>query len=357
MPSISALPLIVLLLAGRPYDPLRLPEVVVHHHDLVVQDDHRRREIPLRVYLAEGAASAPVVLFSHGLGGSSRNNPYLGEHWARRGFAVVFMQHPGSDESVWRDVPAARRMAAMQRAASAANLTLRVHDVSAVIDQLDRWSREDGHALAGRLDLERIGMSGHSFGALTTQAVSGQAPALGRSAADHRIRAACAMSPSAPRLGGDRAAARAFSGVRIPWLVMTGTNDVSLIGGADLESRLAVFPALPPGSKYELVLFEAEHSAFGDRALPGDRGNRNPNHHRAILAITTAFWEATLRDDERARAWLDAEPPAPAAIASGELRDRGLSGTAGQGGPRTGSDAAVVGPWSVLEPNDRWQRK
>jgi hypothetical protein len=27
---------------------------------------------------------------------------------------------------------------------------------------------------------------------------------------------------------------------------------VAPIGGADLESRLAVFPALPPGGKYEL---------------------------------------------------------------------------------------------------------
>jgi len=35
---------------------------------------------------------------------------------------------------------------------------------------------------------------------------------------------------------------------------MTGTKDVAPVGAADLESRLAVFPALPPGGKYELVL-------------------------------------------------------------------------------------------------------
>ena len=106
-------------------------------------------------------------------------------------------------------------------------------------------------------------------------------------------------------------------------MLMTGTKDlVPLIGKADMKSRLAVYPALPPGGKYELVLDRAEHSAFTDRPLPGDTEKRNPNHHRAILALSTAFWDAYLRDDPAAKAWLDGD-----------------------------------GPKSVLEKDDRWQRK
>jgi hypothetical protein len=86
-------------------------------------------------------------------------------------------------------------------------------------------------------------------------------------------------------------------GVSIPWMLMTGTQDVSAIGDVDVESRLAVFPALPPGGKYELVLHGAEHSAFSDRAVPGDKEQRNPNHHRAILALSAAFWDAWLRHE------------------------------------------------------------
>jgi len=56
--------------------------------------------------------------------------------------------------------------------------------------------------------------------------------------------------------------------------------------------------------------------------LPGDKEARNPNHHRAILALSTAFWDAYLRGDAAARAWLDGD-----------------------------------GPRSVLEPKDRWQKK
>jgi hypothetical protein len=90
---------------------------------------------------------------------------------------------------------------------------------------------------------------------------------------------------------------------------MTGTRDVAPIGNATVESRLAVFDALPPGSKYELVLDGGLHSAFTDRALPSDRAPRNPAHHRAILATSSAFWDAFLRGDGSARAWLDGADP------------------------------------------------
>jgi hypothetical protein len=77
--------------------------------------------------------------------------------------------------------------------------------------------------------------------------------------------------------------------------------------GGDLDSRLGVYPALPPGDKYELVLHEAEHGAFGERV---------------ILALSTAFWDAFLKEDTEAKAWLNSE-----------------------------------GPRSVLEKDDKWQRK
>ncbi len=303
------------------YDPLRTTGTALAPIDLDVRDAKRNRTVPIRVYRPAARTNAPVLLFSHGLGGSRSNNPYLGEHWAARGYVVVYIQHPGSDESVWKNTGPLRRMAAMRRAASTENFLLRVADVPAVIDALARWNAQAGHLLAGALDLSRLGMSGHSFGAVTTQAVSGQALPNGRTPyLDPRIRAAVIMSPSAPR---NASASAAFGKVDLPWLLMTGTKDQAVIGDATVENRLAVYPALPDGRKYELVLHDAEHSAFGDRALPGDaEGARNANHHRAILATGTAFWDAYLLDDAGARTWLDG--------------------------------AAVR---TVLEPKDRWQRK
>jgi predicted dienelactone hydrolase len=286
------------------YDPLAVPkDKPGSYRDFTVQDQVRKREIPVRIYLPDAVAPAPVVLFSHGLGGTRAGCAYLGEHWSARGYVVVFLQHHGSDDSVWRDQPPSERMDAMKKAASLQNFELRVSDVPRVLDQLESWNKEDGHMLHGRLDMSHVGMSGHSFGAVTTQAVSGQSiRLLGPRFTDSRIRAAIAFSPSSPRRGD---AAVAFGAVKIPWMLMTGTKDIAPIGDADLASRRAVYPHLPASiDKYELVLHNAEHSAFTERALPGDSEPRNPNHHRVILALSTAFWDAHLRGDAAARAWL-----------------------------------------------------
>jgi predicted dienelactone hydrolase len=286
------------------YDPLAVaPGAAVQEAKLAVRDSARNREIPVRVVLPAAAGAAPVLLFSHGLGGSREGSAYLGEHWSRRGYVTVYLQHPGSDDSAWKGARAKARRRSLEDAASAQNLLLRLGDVKAVLDQLEAWNRAGGHALSGRLRMDQVGMSGHSFGALTTQGVSGQSfPMQGVKFTDKRIRAAVIMSPGSPRRGG---AEQAFSQVQMPWMLMTGTRDVAQIGGQTLESRLDVYRHLPPGGKYELVLEGAEHSAFTDRGLPASAAQRNPNHHRVILALSTAFWDAYLRNDAAARAWLD----------------------------------------------------
>lgn len=296
------------------YDPLEVESIAsVRFLDLSVIDVTRDREIPIRVYLPPDNADKPkrtpqpVVLFSHGLGGSRAGSSFLGKHWAVRGYVAIFLQHPGSDESVWKDQPLAKRMAAMRKAASGKNYLLRVRDVPAVLDQLAEWNGQTGHELAGRLDARNVGMSGHSFGGHTTQAVAGQKfPLAGQALTDERVKAAIVMSPSAPVRGDVNTA---FGSVKIPWLLMTGTHDTAAIGSQTPESRRRVFPALAPGDKFELVLNKAEHSVFTERALPGDKEQRNPNHHRVILALSTAFWDAYLRNDAGAKAWLLGDDP------------------------------------------------
>jgi predicted dienelactone hydrolase len=305
---------------STPYDPLHLPGGQASAFlDVTVHDGDRDRDIPLRIYLPAGHDPAPVVLFSHGLGGSREGSSFLGRHWAARGYVVVFLQHAGSDSSIWQGKPPEEAMRDLKRAASFRNFKLRNEDVVAVLDQLERWNRQPASRLERRLDLTRVGMSGHSFGGVTTQAVGGQSYGRGgQRYVDRRIDAAIVFSPSSPRRGTPQ---RAFADVKIPWLLMTGTEDEAPIGDT-AEGRLRVYPALPPGSKYELVLDGARHSAFTDRPLPGEQAGRNPNHHRAIVAISTAFWDAYLKGDPAARAWLDGD-----------------------------------GPREVLQPADRWQHK
>lgn len=295
--------------AQAAYDPLSAVTVESPPQDLTVRDATRERDLPIRIYLPAEKKAAPVVLFSHGLGGNREGSAFLGRHWSARGYVCVFLQHPGSDDGIWKDKPPAARAAAMMTAASAKNLLLRVRDVPAVLDELKRWNEDKAHPLHQRMSLERVGMSGHSFGAQTTQAVSGQRFPIGPSMADPRIKAAIVFSPGKPARGDVQ---KAFGEVRLPWLLMTGTKDVArigpqTIGATDVESRLAVYPALPPGDKYELVLHEAAHFAFTDRPDFGGEAARNPNHHRVILALSTAFWDAFIKDDAEAKAWLNGE--------------------------------------------------
>jgi predicted dienelactone hydrolase len=290
------------------YDPLSVPQNFhAQQLDLVVHDASRNRDIPVLIYLPTNSVPQPVVLFSHGLGGERHGSAFLGEQWAARGYVAVFVQHPGSDDSVWKDVPMLERMQAMKRAASLDNFLLRVQDIPAVLDQLQIWNADKTNCLAGRMDLKKIGMSGHSFGAVTTEAVSGETfPLSEKKLNDPRIKAAIAFSPGIPKTGSP---ARAFGSVKIPWMLMTGTKDVAPIGDQDVASRLKVYPALQGVPKYELVLFNAEHSVFTDRALPRDKEPRNPNQHRVILALSTAFWDAYLRGDANALAWLNGTGP------------------------------------------------
>ena len=304
--------------ADPAYDPLAiefspaLPATL----DLDVVDEGRERTIPVRVWLPSHDRPAPVILFSHGLGGARDGNAYLGRHWSARGSCVVFLQHAGSDEAVWRDLPFPERLPALRKAINLSTTLDRYRDVPAVLDRLDAWNGEAGGPLDGRLDPARVGIAGHSFGAVTAQGVTGQRTADRRTPfTDRRIGAALLMSPSLPRIGDGQSA---FGSIAIPWMIMTGTEDDSPVGNATPESRREVFAALPPGEKYELVLFQGEHQAFGDRVLPGSKRPRDPNHHRVVLALSTAFFDAFLRGDKAALGWLESDAPR-SVLADGDL--------------------------------------
>ncbi|MCR9117844.1 MAG: dienelactone hydrolase [bacterium] len=303
------------------YDPLVVDDgVSVVDTEFSYGDD--KRVVPLRIYLPKSDESAAVVLFSHGLGGSREAGTYLGKHWAGRGYVVVTMQHAGSDRDVIEGVPLRQKLDTLKKAANAKSAQLRVSDVAATIDHLETLNQPDAK-YAGRFDLKKIGMSGHSFGAVTTQGVSGQKfGRLGQKYTDKRITAAIALSPSPPSIGQ---ASDAFGSVVIPWMLMTGTEDQSIIARTTPAKRREVYQNLPKsGHAYELVLEGAKHEAFADERTSRfrSRSNRNPNHHKAIKAISTAFWDAYLRDNGSAKTWIN------------------------------GTDVK-----SVLEPDDVWQKK
>ena len=275
------------------------------------RDERRMRDVPVKIYLPKDAGRpSPVILFSHGLGGSREGYSYLGRHWASHGYASVHLQHIGSDDRVWRDEPAENRMPAMRRAAG--NLAAAVNrplDVRFALDTLTRENAEGG-ALAGRLDLDRVGMAGHSFGAFTTLAVVGQAFSTtnrGMNMTDDRIKAAIPMS--AP-VRGERTSEELdtmFGSIKVPCLHMTGTLDDSPLADTKAADRRLPFDHSTAAGTYLIVFEGGDHMIFSGRPrvgfMSGD-GSKDAEFQKHIRASSTAFWDAYLLKDEAARAWL-----------------------------------------------------
>lgn len=266
------------------------------------QDRARNRTLPVKVFAPVGTTGPlPVVIFSHGMGGSREGGGYIGEHLAAHGYVAVHVQHPGTDESVWQGQ--ADRQAAMRRALQDPQaIEARLNDPRFIIDELHR-AQAAHPKLRGRLDLARIGMSGHSFGAITTLAAVGQrmGPRL-QSVAEPRIKAAIVYSPSAPR---GVAAQAALESVRTPIFHFTGTQDLSLGDGQAPETRPIPFRTIRGADQYLLVFRDGDHAVFSGRRR-GPRVATDAAYQEVIKAASLAFWDAYLAGDAQARAWLQA---------------------------------------------------
>jgi len=286
---------------AKPYKAEAGPhEVSIHAFDW--HDAKRDRDVPVKVYLPRGKGGPwPVIVFSHGLGGSRDGYEYLGRHWAGHGYVSVHLQHLGSDTAVWKGK--ADPMGAMRKAVTNLDAAIqRPADVTFAIDRLTELGAAKDGPLAGRLDLERIGMAGHSFGAWTTLAVAGQV-FVGRSPRfrDGRVKAAIPMS-APPAKPWQRP--KAYRAIRIPLFHMTGTRDTSPITDATAEERRIPFDRIDGAEQYLLTFTGGDHMVFSGRPRVMGGGENDQRFQNLILQATTAFWDAYLWGDAAAKAWL-----------------------------------------------------
>ena len=269
-------------------------------------DSSRHRDVPVKIYYPKvGDGPFPVIIFSHGLGGSRDGYEYLGRHWASHGYVSVHPTHIGSDSAILKRE--GRLMDIMSEAASdPSNAIARPRDIAFVIDQLVE-ANANMRRLQGRLALDRIGVAGHSFGAYTALASAGQSLVgpNGREGplADTRIRAAIAMSTPARRR--DSAVLdRMYGSIAVPCFHMTGTRDSSPIGDTKAEDRRLPFDHMTAADNYLLTLNGGNHMVFSGIPAKLGGGERDDRFHELILMSSTAFWDAYLKADAKAKAWL-----------------------------------------------------
>jgi dienelactone hydrolase len=233
------------------------------------QDDPTgARSAPVRtlvtdVYLPRGPGPFPLVVFAHGNAGNPGKLTQLLSAWARAGFVVVAPTFP-----LTNDLGGAK--------ATPGDFTNQPADVRFVLDRVLRESRRRASALHHRIDPRRIGLAGHSLGGGTAYAV-----AYNDCCRDRRIDAVIAMDAlKLPFDGGYR-----FRGK--PLLLIHLRKDPVVPFSAS-EGVYAV--AAPP--KYLMALQIGVHfEPYEDAPNP---------HDEAVIAATTAFWDAYLKHERGA---------------------------------------------------------
>jgi dienelactone hydrolase len=272
--------------------------------DLVLNDSRRKKELQLRITYPRDGGPFPVIVFSHGLWGSKDNYRALTGFWASHGYVTIQPTHSDS-RTLGTRIGDPRALSDWQN---------RPADVSFVIDSLDEIAAK-APALKGKLDRQRIGVGGHSFGAGTAQLIGGARAFIrpgGRekSFEDNRVSAILIMSGQGP---GEMLTERSWERFSKPMLVMSGTEDGPTRTGQPAVWRKKPYELAPPGDKY---LFWVEGLDHGFGGISGARLPRNvrlmnikanEDHVLYTKIATLAFWDAYLDKSKEARDYLKSD--------------------------------------------------
>ena len=289
--GLSAMLLAVAISAAVPVNPAAAEAVAPAFRvvDFEWVDPTRSRTIPARLHwpanIAPGAR-VPLIVFSHGMGGSRRGYSYLGKYWAARGVASLHV-HCRRERLVALRAPLTV-VDRLQRAAHESEALARVWDLRFA---LDRVLLGGVGPYGAQIDRRRIVAAGHSYGANTALlAVGARVMREGQWVEARDPRFAAAIVISAPPFYGETDLASVLGKITVPTLHVTATNDVIQIPGyySPAADRLAVFDAMPAPRKLLAVFEGGSHSIFTDRSFTGGPA-LNPKVKAATTELTLAF--------------------------------------------------------------------
>lgn len=215
----------------------------------------------------------PLIVFSHGNGGVRAQNAYWCEHLASHGYIVLSPDHTGNcaatvvNGKVIRYNPGSMALAAKDRP----------KDVSFLLDRAEAFARGEDSRFAGRIDLEHIGVAGHSFGGFTSAAIIEKDP---------RVDAIIPMTPVWP----------VRTNYTTPVLIYVATEDktIGAFGNQQVRQRFdeskgpAYFVEVPDGGHFTFTEMFQLNPNFGDGIGKGKRITK-PEEEVAYLPMAISY--------------------------------------------------------------------
>ncbi|MCB1650490.1 MAG: hypothetical protein KDI46_00390 [Alphaproteobacteria bacterium] len=274
-------------------------------------DDGSVRVVPYKIYypVEHGLERMPVIFWSHGFGGNRDGASFLSRALAGRGYILVHLTHPGTDSSLWEGQEGHPWDILQKTKVSRTTTINRLLDVPFVLDQLPAWAEENPEA-GDAMDFAALGMSGHSFGAMTTQAMAGMkfphADGTLHSYREPRFKAGILYSPVPIAHLTDAPPEEVYAAIDMPLLHMSGTEDDSPLEEFGYKDRIIVHKYSQHPQQYLHVLEGGDHMIYaGSRGKLGHNPLRE-QHEAEIVRVAGDFWDAYLKGDEAALGRLEA---------------------------------------------------
>jgi len=181
----------------------------------------------------------PLIVFSHGNGGIRTQNANWCEHMVSHGYIIMSPDHTGNCAATCvngKVIPynVGKMMVASQD---------RPKDVSFLIDCMTRMNAGADSRFVGKIDLDRIGVAGHSFGGYTSAAII---------ETDQRVKAIIPMAPVWPMR----------KNFTTPVLMYIATEDKTIkpAGNAIVRRRYDE----SKGPRYSVEVLDGGHFTFTD---------------------------------------------------------------------------------------------
>ena len=258
----------------------RGPHPVAVIEEFVLRDAERGKDLTLRITYPDADGPFPTILLCHRVRGTRFDFEPLTEYWAANGYVVVQADHAdtGRMGADWRD---------------------RARDMSLVIDSLSEVESKVPR-LASKMDATRIGAGGHLIGAYAACALVGMKGAgfgpgnQTEDFMDPRVGAVILLSPQG---SGQELHEKSWEEIDKPMLVAAGSRMPSRRTSNPSEWRTEPYRLAKPGDKY-LLWIEGMDSSYAGLCL-GDE--IDPAPAALVRDVTTAFWDAHLKSDARAR--------------------------------------------------------